>query len=414
MYLKLKIYTLKNGVRLVVNELSGIYSVSFGVFIGAGSSNEEENENGISHFIEHVTFKGTEKRSSFDISNDAEMIGADINAYTTRNLTCYYIKSTTEHVSEAFEILSDVVLNSVYKKEELEKEKSVVLQEINMCDDTPDDLCADLLMQAYFGKNGYGAPILGTPATVKSFTRDDVLNYRKKYYTADNIVVSVCGWIKAEDIYPLVEKYFGNLSATKATVKPRINGENLCLSLAKNKDINQTHICLGFPAVGLKDEDVDLYNIATYVLGGGMSSRLFQSVREDLGLCYSVYSFMTAYVDCGFSMVYAGVDQERVDECYDAILKETEKLRRNKITAEEFKRSSEQMKSGLTFSEESASSQMQIHGKRLLLLGDVLDFKERLDRINKFTINDVNGLIDRLFDKNNVAKAIVGKDVKPL
>lgn len=410
----MKIFTLKNGVRLVVNKLSGVYSVSFGVFVGAGSGNETEEENGISHFIEHVTFKGTDKRSSFDISNDVEMIGADINAYTTRNLTCYYVKSTVEHVKEAFDILSDVVLNSVYKSEELEKEKNVILQEIDMCDDTPDDLCADLLMEAYFGKRGYGATILGTPEKVKSFTRDDVLNYKKKYYTTDNIVISVCGGVDEDEIYSLVDKYFGSLPKTTSAEKPLINKTNLQNSLAKNKDVNQTHICLGFPCVGLKDEQVDLYNIATYVLGGGMSSRLFQSVREDLGLCYSVYAYMTAFVDCGLSMIYAGVAPERLEECYNAIIKETEKLKRQKITEEEFKRSSEQMKSGLVFSQENVSTQMQIHGKRLLTMGDCLDFKQRLDRINKFTLKDVNGLIDRLFDINTASKAIVGNHVKPL
>lgn len=410
----IKIHTLTNGVRLVTDKVDGAYSVSYGIFVGAGSRNECENENGISHFIEHVSFKGTEKRSSFDVSNDAEMIGADINAYTTRNLTCYYVKSTVEHGAEAFDILADMFLNSVYKEDELEKEKSVILQEINMYEDTPDDLCADLLTEAYYGKTGYGAKILGTQKLVDSFTRNDVSEYKKKYYTTDNIVISVAGGLDEEKTVALVEKYFEDIPSTKAASKPICNTLNLCGSVAKSKDISQTHICLGFSAVGIGDENVDAFSIATYILGGGMSSRLFQSVREKLGLCYSVYSYMTAFSDCGFGMIYAGVDKSKVGAAYDAIIGEAEKLKREKITDEEFKRSSEQMKSGLVFAEESVSTKMQYNGKRLLLLGKTLDFSERLDKVSNLTKNDVNGLIDRLFDIKNLSKAIVGRKVKPL
>lgn len=410
----IKIYNLKNGVRLVMDKISGVYSVSYGIFVGAGSRNEIGKENGISHFIEHVTFKGTEKRSSFDVSNDAEMIGADINAYTTRNLTCYYVKSTVEHGSEAFDILADMFLNSVYKEEELEKEKGVILQEINMYEDTPDDLCADLLTEAYYGKTGYGAKILGSSKTVNSFTRQDILNYKNKYYTTDNIVISVAGGMDERETIELVEKYFGDIPATCAAKKPVINTENLCGTVAKNKDVTQAHICLGYSAVGIGDENVDAFSIATYVLGGGMSSRLFQSVREKLGLCYSVYSYMTAFSDCGFGMIYAGVDKSKIGAAYDAIINESRKLKAEKITDEEFKRSSEQMKSGLVFAEESVSTKMQYHGKRMLLLGKTVDFKERLDKISKLTKSDVNGLIDRLFDIENLSKAIVGKKVNPL
>lgn len=410
----IKIYTLNNGIRVVINKIEGVYSASFGVFVGAGSANERIKENGISHFIEHVTFKGTKKRNSFDISNDIELIGADINAYTTRNLTCYYVKSTAYHTKEALEILSDVFLNSVYDEDELEKEKNVILQEINMCEDTPDDLCADLLNEAYFGKTGYGARILGDKKRVKSFKRTDVLNYKQKYYTTDNIVISVSGGIDEGEVLKLVDEYFGCVEKSKCAEKPVYNTENLAQSLSKSKNITQTHICLGFKAVGILSDDADAFNIATYVLGGGMSSRLFQTVREKLGLCYSVYSFMSAYTDCGYSMIYAGVDPKKASDAYDAVILETDKFKREGITDEEFKRSSEQMKSSLVFAQESVSSQMQLHGKRLLLTGECLDFDERFSKLEKITKDDVNGLIDRLFDIKTLAKSIVGKGVKPL
>lgn len=410
----INIYTLQNGIRVVIKKIEGVYSASFGVFVGAGSANETTEENGISHFIEHVTFKGTEKRSSFDISNDIELIGADINAYTTRNLTCYYVKSTAYHTKEALEILSDVFLNAVYDETELEKEKNVILQEINMCEDTPDDLCADLLNEAYFGKTGYGARILGDKKRVKSFNRAAVSAYKQKYYTTDNIVISVAGGIDEKEVLNLVEEYFGCVKKSDCAEKPVYNTENLANSLSKSKNITQSHICLGFKAVSILSDDVDAFNIATYVLGGGMSSRLFQTVREKLGLCYSVYSFMSAYADCGFSMIYAGVDPKKLNDAYDSIIFELNKFKSEKITDEEFKRSSEQMKSSLVFAQESVSSQMQLHGKRLLLTNECLDFKERFSKLEKMTKNDVNGLIDRLFDVDKLAKAIVGKGVKPL
>lgn len=410
----LKVHTLNNGVRLLLNKIEGSYSVSMGIFVGAGSSNETPKENGISHFIEHVTFKGTEKRSSFDISNEVELIGGDINAYTTRNLTCFYVKSTVEHTKKAFDILADVFLCSKYDEEELEKEKGVIIQEINMYDDTPDDLCADLLLESYFGKTGYGARILGSKKRVQSFTRSDVLNYKKKYYTADNIVISVCGGFDEAEVISMVRDYFCGMEKSLMTAKPEINTLNLSGSLAKNKNITQTHIALGFDGIGLLNENLDAFSVATYVLGGGMSSRLFQSVREKLGLCYSVYSYATAFRDCGFGMIYAGVDPNNKEAAYDAIIAELTKLKKEKITDEEFVRSSEQIKSSLVFAQESMSSQMQIHAKRLLLTGEVVDFKERYERVLKMTKNDVNGLIDGLFDINTLSKAVVGKGVKPL
>ena len=410
----IKIYSLDNGIRVILNKIEGVYSISVGVFVGAGSTYETPKENGISHFIEHVTFKGTKKRTSFDISNDTEMIGADINAYTTRNLTCYYVKSTAYHTKEAVEILSDVFLNSVYDEGELEKEKNVILQEINMCEDTPDDLCADLLNEAYFGKTGYGARILGDKKRVLSFTRDDVLNYKKKYYTTDNIVISVSGGFDESVVKLLIDEYFGGKEKSYCAKKPVYNTENLAKSLSKCKNITQTHICLGFKGAGILSDDADACNIATFVLGGGMSSRLFQTVREKLGLCYSVYSFMSAYVDCGYNMIYAGIDPNKLGDAYDAIINEVEKLKREKITDDEFKRSSEQVKSSLVFAQESVSSQMQLHGKRLLLTNECIDFDERFAKLEKMTKNDVNGLIERLFDTNVLAKSIVGKSVKPL
>lgn len=410
----LKIYQLKNNLKVVLNHIDGVHSVSAGIFVGAGSVNETTAENGISHFTEHVTFKGTKKRTSYDISHDSEMIGADVEAYTTRNLTCYYARSTSERAAETFEILADIFLDSVYPAEELDKERGVIIQEIDMYDDTPEDVCSELLLEAYFGKGGYGAHILGTKENVGSFTTCDVFDYRHKFYNPDNIVLSISGNFRDEEFIPLIERYFGALENIPSAVKPEVNKTNLCQSLASEKDINQVHIALGFPSVGLISDDLDAFNLAVYILGGGMSSRLFQVVREKLGLCYNIYSYLTAYVDCGFGMIYVGVDKKSIAPAYEAILNEITLLKRDKITDEEFTKCYEQMKSGIVFAQESVSAQMQLYGKQLLLKGKCIDFAERLNRLDKLSKNDVNGLIDRFFDPNYLSKAIVGKNVKPL
>lgn len=199
-----------NGLRLIAKRIDGLLSVSAGVLVKTGSMNESSSENGISHFIEHVMFKGTEKRSAFDISDHIDRIGAQINAFTSKELTCYYTKSTKEHLENSLDILSDIFFNSVFEKEELEKEKGVVIEEIKMCEDTPEDLCLDLLARSYYGENGLGQTILGSEKNVKSFNRDIIRNYMDKYYTADNVVISIVGNIDVDKTVELVDRYFAD------------------------------------------------------------------------------------------------------------------------------------------------------------------------------------------------------------
>ena len=407
-------YTLPNGIRLVVNKMDGMYSVSIGILVGAGSVNESLSENGISHFIEHVNFKGTEKRTAFQLSQDADMLGAQINAFTSKEFTCYYVKSIAEHTSKSFEILSDLFVNSVYSPEELDRERGVIIEEINMYEDTPDELCMDLLASSYFGDLGYGAQILGPKSNVQGFTRQDVINYKKKYYTTDNIVVSVAGGVDEKEVFDLCNKYLGCLKASKMAQKPAYNTVNLQKSVCKCKDIEQVHMAFAYPSVNFNHPDGDKHAILTSVLGGGMSSRLFQTVREKLGLCYSVYAYPTAYVDCGFTVVYAGVGKDALVPAYDAIIKEMNLLKDKGITEEEFLRSREQMKASLVFSQENVVSQMILYGKRKLLIGDDYDISKRLKDLNALSKDSVNGVIGGLFDERSLAKAVVGKNVSPL
>ena len=259
-----------NGLRLVVNNMPGMLSVSIGILVKTGSMNENAVENGISHFIEHVMFKGTEKRTAFEISENIDSVGAQINAFTSKELTCYYTKSTTDHVQTTLDILSDIFFNSKFEKQELEKEKGVVLEEINMSEDTPEEVCLDLLAKGYYGEKGLGQTILGCAKNVKSFTRDDIIKYMDKYYTADNVVISVAGNVDIANIEVLVKEYFADKFTRLKSAKQVDTTPNNPEHLYKSKKIEQSHIAFAMKGLSINDEKADALAIANIVFGGGM------------------------------------------------------------------------------------------------------------------------------------------------
>lgn len=405
--------TFDNGLRLVVNKIEGLFSVSVGVLVKTGSVNEDEKNNGISHFIEHTVFKGTKKRSAFEISDFIDGIGAQINAYTSKETTCYYTKSTQEHLEDSIEVLSDIFFNSVFDKEELEKEKGVIIEEINMSEDTPEDLCFDLLAESYYGENGLGRTILGPIKNIKRFSKKDVEDYMDKYYTSDNVVISVAGNVDVEKAEELVEKYFslfGKRTKSAPQVKTEINGKK---SLFKKKKLEQSHICLCFPSVKLGDDIADALNVAVTVLGGGMSSRLFQKIREEMGLSYNVYAYPSLYCNSGVTEIYAGVNTSLRDRAFSEIIKQIEIFNKG-VTEKEFSRAKEQIKSGVIMGQESTVSQMFLYGKSLLLLNEAYDFEKKIRDLNNVTIKDVNRAIKNHFDISKCAVSTVGPTGKPL
>ena len=388
---------LDNGVRLIVKQMSGLMSVSMGIIVGTGACVESDKEDGISHFIEHMMFKGTSKRTAFQISDRMDAIGAQVNAFTGKDLTCYYAKSTSGHAAEAFEILSDLFLNSVFPEEELKREKGVVVEEISMNEDTPDDLCLDILSRAFFGEENYGRNILGSKTNVRGFTREDIAEYMKARYTADNVIISMAGNISVELAEELAEKYFSALPATKADKR------ELCVTLKsrnlyKHKDIEQVHVAIAFPSMKRYERLADATQIMNAVLGGSMSSRLFQTVREELGLAYTVYSYVTAYEKSGLLTVYAGVNADSYLQSVEEIYKCIDGLKKKTLTEEEFKRGKEQLLSSLIYAQESTGSQMLLYGKEP----------------NGVTPDDVFEATEYNFDDTYRATAIVGNVEKPL
>lgn len=404
---------LDNGIRLIVKHMSGLMSVSMGIIVGTGACVESDEEDGISHFIEHMMFKGTEKRSAFRISDEMDAIGAQVNAFTGKDMTCYYAKSTSGHAEEAFEILSDIFLHSTFPADEIKREKGVVLEEISMNEDTPDDLCLDILGKAFFGETNYGRNILGPKKNVRSFKKSDILAYMSERYTPDNIVISMAGNITVDKAQEMVEKYFCDMpvgSGKKRTVDVRLQSK----SLVKTKDIEQVHIGIAYPSMKRYERLADATLIVNSVLGGSMSSRLFQEVREKLGLAYTVYSYLTSYKDTGSLVIYAGVNAENYLQSVEAIDKCIARLKSKDITEDEFRRGKEQLLSSQIFAQESTSSQMLLYGKELIYSGNIYNFEDRVKKINDVTLSDVFEAIEYNFDEKYKATSLVGKADKHL
>jgi predicted Zn-dependent peptidase len=404
---------LDNGIRLIVKEMSGLMSVSMGIIVGTGACVESDEEDGISHFIEHMMFKGTQKRTASQISDQMDAIGAQVNAFTGKDMTCYYAKSTLDHAAEAFEILSDLFLNSVFPDVEMKREKGVVIEEISMNKDTPDDLCLDMLGKAFFGETNYGRTILGSRKNVRSFKRENIQSYMKDRYTADNIVISMAGNIPVDLAQALVEKYFADVPKThkqQRVIDVRLKSQNVF----KKKDIEQVHIGIAYPSMKRYEKLVDATQIMNAVFGGSMSSRLFQSVREKLGLAYTVYSYLTTYELSGALVIYAGVNADKYMQSVDAIYDCIKKLKSKDMTEDEFKRGKEQMLASNIFAQESTSSQMLLYGKELIYSGNIYNFEERVKKLNSVTLNDVYEAIEYNFDDTYKATALVGNATKHL
>lgn len=403
-----------NGLKLVVNKTEGFLSVSSGILVKTGSINENETENGISHFIEHTVFKGTKKRSAFDISDGIDRIGAQINAFTSKEMTCYYTKSTSETFYECMDILSDLFFESVFDKDELDRERGVIIEEINMSEDTPEDVCGDVLARAYYGKDGLGQTILGPAENIKKFDKKMVRAYMDKYYTADNVVISISGNVEIDEAVKVVETLFADrFTRLKSVPQAKIILPSPTDEF-KTKKIEQTHIACAMAGVDVLDEHSDALNIANMVLGGGMSSRLFQSIREKMGLAYSVYSYFSQYKNCGTLEIYAGVNTASRDAAFNAVMEELKKFKRDGVTEAEFVRGKEQLRSAFIFGRESTAALMLLYGRYLLYYDMEFDLNDRMQKLGGVTLSDVARAVELYFDVDKMATATVGVKRTPL
>ncbi len=399
--------TLQNGLKVVVKRMEGLLSVTMGILVGTGAAYETDEEDGISHFIEHMQFKGTPTRTAFEISDAFDALGSQVNAFTGKDMTCYYCKSTSEHAQKSFELLADLFLNASFPAEEMDREKGVVIEEINMDEDSPEDLCIDLLSRAYFGKENYGRNILGTAENVKSFTREQMFAYKEERYCPENIVVSFAGNIGIDEAVSLSEKYFGGMRKTGFKQRPKKISLHTD-KLFKKKPIEQAHFAFGFPSLSRNDGGYPAVQVMNVILGGGMSSRLFKKVREEMGLAYSVYSYTSNYEETGVTTVYAGVNPKKAEKAAEAVLGVLREFKRNDLSEEEFSRGKEQLLSGTVFSQENTSSQMLLYGKEMLYKGKIYDFEKRMAELSALKREDIFAVVEESFDFERAASATVG------
>lgn len=409
------IYNFSDGMRLVHKKMPGIRSISAGIMVAVGSANETKANNGISHFIEHVMFKGTNKRTAFDISCDIDSLGAQINAFTSKLATCYYTISSDEYVENCLEILSDLFFDSQFDNAELEKEKGVILEEISMSEDDPSDLCLENLSTAYFEGSKLGLTILGERKTVKSFNRDMVKEYIAKNYCADNTVISLVGNIEFEDAIALAKKYFEGRFTNKKAGDWRDKPHNTkSVNVVKIKDVEQANIAFALPSFPIGSEYDLAVMLVNAVFGSGMSSRLFQEIREKKGLAYSVFSYPSTYCSNGNFSIYLGTNRESAVSAIESVRQELIKLKEFGITQEELDRGKKQLKGSYTISQESSSSMMRLYSRAALFENKTFDFDARLLEIDNISMDKVNYVINSIVDFDKISASYVGKKIDGL
>jgi len=388
---------LSNGMRVVTDTMDELDTVALGVWVGVGAMYEPAEINGISHLLEHMAFKGTTTRTARQIAEEIENVGGYINACTSRETTSFYIKVLKEDTALAVDILADILQNSTFDPEEFAREKTVVLQEISQSNDTPDDIVFDYFQECAFPDQPVGRPVLGSVETVTGISRDALDSYVKTNYTPKRMVAAASGKIDHKEFVRLIEKSFGSMMDKEGlTARDAVyrGGE-----IRKEKPLEQVNLVLGFPGVSIFDDEYYTAHVLSTVFGGGMSSRLFQEIREKRGLVYSVYSFNAAATKGGLFGIYAGTGEEEVAELMPAVCDEILKIRHEKITTEELIRAKAQLKAGVLMSLEHPTARCEQNAGHLLTLGRLLEKEEILAKIASVTVQDVQSLAEKIFSQ---------------
>ncbi|MCK2156949.1 MULTISPECIES: pitrilysin family protein [Exiguobacterium] len=388
---------LENGVRIVSERIENARSVATGIFIKAGSRTETKEEHGISHLIEHMMFKGTKKQSAKEIAVYFDRLGGNINAFTSKDQTCYYVKTLDEHAITAFDVLADMFLESTFDEEELEKEKRVVIEEIKMYEDTPDDLVHELLAVAAYGEDVMARPILGTEESVKQLSRQMIVEYLQEAYAPEQIVISVAGHVTDELITQIKNRF--SVLQTNGTVRQIEEPVLKSDSLRKEKDTEQVHVCYNFRAIPSADDRLPTLALLNNAFGATMSSRLFQSIREDRGLAYSVFSYYTTFDDHGTFTIYVGTSKETLEEVETVLSTEIQQLLEHGLTTKELEDGIEQLKGSLILGNESTSSHMNRNARNELHLGMHPTLEDVLAEVEQITPANVQEMIAYIFSE---------------
>jgi predicted Zn-dependent peptidase len=398
---------LPNGLRLLTERMPHVRSVSIGVWLARGSRHEPQEQSGIAHFVEHMLFKGTDTRSAEDIAQTIDSIGGQMDAFTAKEYASYYLKVLDEHLPLAVEVLADIVMRPRFSPDDLDREKKVVLEEIKMVEDTPDDLVHELFTESFWENHPLGRPILGTKDTVEALDVDVLRKYFSSSYTAPNLIIAATGNITHEQVRDLITRAFDGLPTTTEpitdappTVVPRI--------IIRNKELEQSHVCLG--AAGYRQDHVDRYSsyVMNTVLGGSMSSRLFQNVREKRGLAYAVFSGLSAYRDAGSMTIYAGCANDAVSELIDVVVAELRRIKDESMPESELRRAKDHLKGSLMLNLESTSSRMSHLARQEIYFDRQFGLDETLEGVERVTADDIQRVARDLFSDGALAATVLG------
>jgi len=390
----IRLTRLPSGLTVVTERMERVETVSLGAYVATGTRNEELEENGVSHFLEHMAFKGTEHRSAAAIAEEIENVGGHINAYTAREQTAFYVKLLKEDLALGADIIGDILSHSSFAPEELERERGVILQEIGQANDTPDDIIFDHFQETAFPGQPMGRPVLGTEEVIRNLPRDALVGYMRRHYAAGNTVVAAAGNLEHDRVVDLVAKHFADLPAEmpKAAESGLYQGGEF----REGRELDQVHIVLGFPSAAYADPDYYPILLLSTLLGGGMSSRLFQEVREKRGLVYSVYSFTAPYMDGGLFGIYAGTGEKEAAELVPVTLDELHKVQKG-VTEAELSRARAQVKASLLMSLESTGSRCEQLARQFQVFGRLIPTRETVAKLEAVTVDDVARAAGRLF-----------------
>jgi predicted Zn-dependent peptidase len=405
---------LSNGIPVVMEQLKNMRSVALGIWVKVGSRDEEFNKSGISHFLEHMFFKGTVKRTAKDIAVEIDSLGGEINAFTSKESTTFYVKILDEYIEKGIELLADIFLHSTFPEEDIEKEKGIVKEEIKLIEDTPDDYIHDLFNQTIWGNKGLGQPVLGRRETVKSFTREDLISHIRKYYGTKDVVISCAGNFEHDTIISILSRSLGSLRRGSEPAKGPLPHFESKVDVF-HKELSEAHICLGIEGIPQTSEDRYSLYVLNTIFGAGVSSRLFQEIREKRGLAYSIYSFVSSYYDTGIWGVYAGVSRKRVGEVAGLILKEMNDLK-STLTEVELQRSKNQLKGNIILGLESTSSRMTNIARQEIYHRRYYSPKEIMKEVDSITLGHIQNLAEKLIKQEKFSLTVYGpvyeKDLK--
>jgi predicted Zn-dependent peptidase len=399
---------LPNGLTVLTEEMDHIRSVSIGIWIKTGSRHEEPDQNGMTHFIEHMVFKGTETRSAVDIARQIDSIGGNMDAFTAKECVCFNVKILDEHLPIAFEVLSDLVLHPVFDTKDIARERGVILEEIKMDEDSPDYLVHEIFTQNFWKDHPLGKPILGTKETVRSFEQQRIADYFRERFSPANMIISAAGRLQHQHFVDLVERYFGSLAPNASVFNQVAPKTSARIILRNKKSLEQVQLCIGVPSDPIGHERRYTSYILNTLLGGGMSSRLFQRIREDQGLVYAIYSELSPYRDTGCMSVYAGCSRDNVNKVVRSVVAEFGNMKSEQIAPEELDRAKNQLKGNLMLSLESSTARMSNLARQEMYFDHFFDLDEIIARIDAVTTDDLIELARSYFVCDNIAVTVLG------